>query len=198
MNLPYRARPGLGFTVLVATTIGAAFFFVWGLRTPPLEHIWQMQLELLLGDRDALSPAEEELLQDVLERYPGLADNMLEDADSGLISANLGGVVDRGYAYVVRRTATAAKRLVVGSPTGAKLKLQASIATVDTQGVASGTAPFVWSLPDEGPFPQLIGLRLLQVEETAAPAAPEDSLTVAGGAVGRSLPPMRVEVLAGS
>ena len=155
-----------------------------------------MQLELTLGDRDHLSTSEEELLQDVLSRYPGLANNMLEDAEVGIISANLGGMVDGGYVYLVRRTATDPRRLVVSSPTGVQLQLQASSATADTQGVASGTAPFVWALPDKGPFPQLIGLRLLQAETTPPPL--QDSLAVAGAAAGRRFPPMQVEIRAGS
>jgi hypothetical protein len=83
VKLPYRTRPGLGFVFLVVALVVSTTFFAWGWRTPPLERIWQMQLELVLGDRNILTSAERRLLQDTLSSYPDLANNMLDDATTG-------------------------------------------------------------------------------------------------------------------
>ena len=98
----------------------------------------------------------------------------------------------------MRRAGTETAVLVVRSPSGAELTVKASTAAVDTHGVASGTVPFAWILPNEGPFPQLIGVHLLSLEESTLSASARDSLAVNGGEGGRGFPSMRVEVLAGS
>ena len=103
MSLRHRARPGSGFVFLVAVALAGVAFFAWGLRTPALDKVWRLQLELMLGDRVELTGTERQLLQDTLERYPGLADHMLDGAACGLISAHVGGTVDAGHAYAVRR-----------------------------------------------------------------------------------------------
>ena len=160
MSLPYRARPGAGFVMLTAVMAAVALFFAWGWGRPPLDAVWQMQLELLLGERPALSRAERDLLQDVLARYPDLAEHMLEGGAVGLVSAHAGAAVDLGYAYLVRRSADAPGLLRVCSPDGAALDVEAATAAGDTSGRSDGAAPFVWSLPDSGPFPQLVEVRL--------------------------------------
>lgn len=154
----YRIRPGMGLILLLISAIASLTFFVWGLRTPPLEQVWQMQLELKLGSRKALSDDELRLLQDILVRYPTLVDNMLEDASSGFISAHIGGMVDTGYAYAIRRIPAASGILHVESPTGEQLLLVARTTTANYRGTVS-TVPFSWTLPNEGPFPQLIEVR---------------------------------------
>ena len=176
MSLPYRARPGWGFALFVAVALSSAVFIGWGLRTPPLDLVWQMQLELVLGERKSLADAEFELLQDTLERYPDLADHMLDGAASGLVSAHVAGAVDMGYAYAVRRTRQAAQALVVTSPTGERLEFEVRTVEANGRGATSGAESFSWRLPDEGPFPQLVQVLLL-------PASGE----------GR-IPPMRVEL----
>ena len=161
MKLSYRARPGAGFGIFVAVVVASTAFFGWGWSRPPLDEVWQIQLELLLGMRPALAKSERHLLQDTLRRYPLLAANMLEDADSGLISAHVGGAVDLNYAYVVRQTADAPGVLRITSLSGAPLKLMACTATSEITGEASGSKPFVWTLPDAGPFPQLAEVRII-------------------------------------
>lgn len=161
MNFAYRTRPGLGFIFAVIATLASATFFAWGWGTPPLDKVWQMQLELQLGSRAALSGSEQELLQETLERYPALAKSMLDDAPSGLISAHTSGLVDLGYALVLRRMPSAPGELRVSSPTGARLALVVRTASAQRLGVASGDKPFVWDLPNGGPFPQLVDVRLV-------------------------------------
>ena len=161
MRLRYRARPGGGFGILVVVMAASALFFSWGWSRPPLDEVWQIQLELLLGTRQALANDERHLLQDTLTRYPLLAANMLEDAGSGLISAHVGGAVDLNYAYVVRQTADAPGVLRITSLSGAPLELMVCTTTAEITGEASGATPFVWALPDTGPFPQLAEVRII-------------------------------------
>ncbi|MBI3180467.1 MAG: hypothetical protein HYZ27_12445 [Deltaproteobacteria bacterium] len=151
--------PGAGFVLLVSVVVAGGAFLAWGLTTPPLERVWHMQLELMLGTRDALSSRDFRLLQDTLARYPELADNMLDDAPDGLVSAATGGMVDTGYAYLVRKNSAAPGVLVVTSPNGKKLTLRGRTSAAASAGEAREDTPFVWALPNDGPFPQLIEVR---------------------------------------
>jgi hypothetical protein len=182
--------------MLVVVVVASILFFGWGWHRPPLDRVWQIQLELLLGTRQALASDERRLIQDTLTRYPLLAANMLEDEASGLISAHVGGMVDMDYAYVVRQTADAPGVLTITSPSGMPLKLIVGTLTTQTTGVANNAAPFVWTLPNTGPFPQLIEVRLIAEK----PAAGTESLAIRGtDATANSAPirrirPMLVEV----
>jgi hypothetical protein len=202
VKLPYRYRPGPGFVLLVATVAGGAGFFAWGLRTPPLDQVWQMQVELRIGDRDALSMGEMELLQATLTRYPDLADHMLEGADSGLISASVGGVVDRGYAYLVRKTPGADSVLVVGSTMGESLEVEVTTTGYHDRGVATGDESFASILPQDGLFPQLVGVHLARPKQRSTPpsSAPNGFTPklqlLAGTGILRGFPPMRVDLVA--
>ena len=160
-----------------------------------------MQVELKIGDRDRLVREEMELLQSTLSRYPGLANHMLEGKDSGLISANVGGVVDRGYAYFVRTDKAANSRLVVSNLSGAKLDVEATTTTDIGRGVATGDEPFIWTLPANGPFPQLVGVYLARPANVVTPRTStlDESTTVvqpfAGGEIARAFPAMQVALI---
>ena len=186
MSLPYRARPGMGFIILTIAMMATVIFFGWGWSRPALDRVWQIQLELLLGTRQALASDERRLLQDTLARYPLLAANMLEDLESGLISAHLCGMVETDYAYVVRLTADAPGILTIASPSGEQLELEVHTDGSRTTGEAGSGAPFEWTLPNTGPFPQLTEVRLLPVAEGAA------SNTKSAGR--RRVRPMLIEV----
>ena len=202
MKLPYRYRPGRGFLLLVAALAGGVGFFAWGLQTPPLDQVWQMQVKLKIGDRNALSRGEMKLLQATLARYPGLADHMLEGADSGLISAGVGGVVDRGYAYYVRKTAATDSVLVVSSTRGESLEVEAITTSDHDRGVATGAEPLIWALPQSGSFPQLIGVHLARSKERSkhpSPAFTDSTAALqpfASSEIPPGFPPMRVELVA--
>lgn len=165
MRLPYRKRPGRGFVLLCLLLGLCAAFFAWGWRTPDLDRVLQMQLEMRLGERDRLDKDERQLLQETMWDYPALANNMLDDARYGLVSAHIDGVVDLGYAYAVRQDGDTPGLLAVESPTGQKLKLELRTAEAKLSGTANGNkGPLVWALP-EGPYPQLIEVRLLEEDE---------------------------------
>ncbi len=177
MSLSYRLRPGAGFVLLLSVLLLAAAFFAWGLKTPALERVWQMQLELMLGSRDALSARDFALLEGTLTRYPELADNMLEETKGGLISANAEGLVDTGHAVLVRKSSSAPGVLTVTAASDKKLALRVRASGHKQSGECAQGAPFVWPLPD-GPFPQLIEVfdasghkkpRPMRVELLAAP-----------------------------
>ena len=197
MNIPYRFRPGPGFLLVVTTLILCTGFLAWGVRTPPLDAVWRMQVELKIGDRDVLTRDEMKLLQSTLERYPDLADHMLEGADSGLISASVGGVVDRGYAYFVRKTADSPNTLEVTSLMEAELAVTALTTADFYRGVATGDESFIWTLPVNGPFPQLVGVYLARPTQHATPRSNsiEESTAVVRpftGSVAQGYPTMHV------
>jgi len=188
MKLPYRARPGMGFGILALVVAASTLFFGWGWSRPPLDEVWQLQLELLLGTRDALASDERRLLQDTLTRYPLLAANMLEDAECGIISAQRGGMVDIDYAYVVRQTPDAPNVLKISSPTDAVLRLAVRAGAAKTTGEADGDVPFVWVIPNTGPFPQLTEVRLVADKHT------DRSSVTTDGADSDKVRPMMVEI----
>ena len=161
MSLPYRARPGAGFIVLAVSLIGAVSFFAWGFATPPLEDVWRIQIELSLGERSYLSDSDFRLLQDTLRRYPALADNMLEDRSAGLVSANQDGIVNLSFAYLVRTTPEAPGKLGVTSigDEPAVLNIRTIAASRSGRMDHNGQVD-TWQIPNSGPFPQLIEVRL--------------------------------------
>lgn len=174
MTIPYRYRPGAGFLLSAAALVGGTCFFIWGIQTPPLDRVWRMQLELKIGAREALSPGEMELLQVTLSQYPDLADHMLEGAQSGMISAGAGHVVDGGYAYLVRKSPAADSSVEVSSGTGKKITVEIRTARSRERGVVDEGKSGRWDLPQEGPFPQLIGVHqvrdgAVQGRDTTAP-----------------------------
>ena len=169
MRRTVRRRFGAGFLFLLAAVAAGAGLFLWGLRTPPLERVWTMQLELMLGTRPPLYSSELHLLQSTLVRYPELAESMLEGSASGIVSANLHGAADTGYAYVVRRDPGVPTEVVVSSPTGESFEIE--IRTGDTMrtGRVTPDRPHVLRLPDTGSFPQLVELRVAAPTDAGAP-----------------------------
>jgi hypothetical protein len=164
MMVPYRARPGLGFVIVVLGALGALGFSLWGLATPPLESAWRLQIELMVGRREPLRKDELRLLQRMLVKEDKLADDMLRGAPAGLISANARGFVENGYAYVVRRSPDTPSALVVtpaGLAVNQDVEVHVRVATGDvSSGTATKDAPFATKLPQDGSFPQLIEVRV--------------------------------------
>lgn len=169
MLLPYRMRPGAGFVVLAGSLLLAIGFFAWALRTPPLDEVWRIQLELKVGDSPELSAGQIDLLQETLQRYPDLADHMLEGADSGLISLHQDHVVDRGYAYLVRKSSSSDSILVVRSPDARPLTIDLVTTQKRARHQIPTTEPLVIALPSTGPFPQLVGVHLRNTDTPPAP-----------------------------
>ncbi|HZA52556.1 MAG TPA: hypothetical protein VE549_17550, partial [Myxococcaceae bacterium] len=133
------------------------------LRAPPLDQLWRVHTELDLGSRGALSNHERALFEGALRRHPELADALLEEAPSGLISASESGRVTIGYAYLIRRRADRPAVLRVTTADASadepmEIRVRAGGATAS--GVARANAPFEWEPPREGALPQLIELRI--------------------------------------
>jgi hypothetical protein len=164
VRIPYEARPGGGFMLLMGVLAGAAVFLGWGLQRPALDRVWELQIALELGQREALSGREFKLLQDALVRHPGIAESMLEGAAYGLISASEAGRVETGYAYLVRRQASPPLSVRVKASEAparaAPLEVRARVLGQTRTGTATAHAPFEWIAPQEGPFPQLIEIRV--------------------------------------
>lgn len=165
MKLPYRFRPGAGFLIVASGLSVAMAFFAWGFATPPLETAWRLQVELMVGRRGPLRDDELVLLQGVLARDPALARSMLDGASAGLISANARGLVENGYAYVLRQSADAPAELEV-TPAGLALDKPVTVQVRLASGIqktaeATTAAPFATTLPGDGRFPQLVEVRVL-------------------------------------
>ncbi len=158
----YRRRPSAGFVLLVVVHLLLVVFFAWALGTPPLEAVWRLDLELGLGERGALDEDEEALLRRALVRHPALGEALIEDKHAAIISANDGGRVTLDYAYVVRPSPDD-RRLRI-SYAGTRPKGAVAV-TLHAGGAAERAVvrrgqPFAWAPPGDGPFPQLITLRL--------------------------------------
>ncbi|MCK6547469.1 hypothetical protein L6R52_16595 [Myxococcota bacterium] len=114
----YRMRPGAGFVLLVVVITCSAVFFAWGARRPALDEVWQLGLELRLGRSGPLDDRELALFQRELCRHPGLADDLLEGRKIALISAHRRGLVDVGWAYLVRAADQPKLGVAVSMPAG--------------------------------------------------------------------------------
>ncbi|HZA14210.1 MAG TPA: hypothetical protein VE618_06930 [Myxococcaceae bacterium] len=158
----YYLRPGGGFVVLVVALLCFGAFLAWGLRPAPLDQLWRIQGELDLGSRGPLSDRELALFEDTLRRHPQLADALLEEAPSGLISASESGRVSIGYAYLIRARADGPAVLRVttaGASADEPMEIRVRAGGATASGVARANAPFEWEPPREGGGPQLIELR---------------------------------------
>lgn len=141
-------RPSVGFLFLVVVAVVAAAFFSWGLSTPPLERAWTTMIDLEAGARGRLDKSERAALAKTLRRHPGLA-------TPGIISANENGRIEKKYAYVVRRSAEDPGVLRVRGD----VRVVGRIGKDRVDGNATPGEPFEWTLPNDGPFPQLVELR---------------------------------------
>ena len=161
--IPYRTRPGLGFCWLMATLLVVVGFIFWGLRMPALEEIWRINIDVGLGQRPPLSAREFQLLQRELKHHKELAAAITENQTAGIFSLNTNGRVEIPYAYLVRATPATPNILQVDCEDGKKngsLTVHARTAKANYTATANKNAPFIWKLPNEGPFPQLIELLL--------------------------------------
>jgi hypothetical protein len=158
MIIPYRARPGAGFVLFLVVLAASVGLLAWAMVTPPLESFWRLQIELLAGRGRGLSAPELELMQRILAEHPSLADSLLVEDKSGLISANQDGVIDVGWAYLIRRSPTdnGLLRVLAAQPTDEPLPVKVRTLHHKAKGEAGAVLAFEWRLPDGGPFPQLI------------------------------------------
>jgi len=156
-----RLRPGGGFVLLALVSAAAIGFFGWGLVTPRLDAFWRLQVRLAIGGAP-LDEREFDLVQKTIVRYPKIADNLLEGGQVGLISANDEGVVDVGYAYLLRTQPDARRLSVTASARAADNPITIHVRTLTERFEAevSSAAPLSWGLPTSGRFPQLIEIRV--------------------------------------
>jgi hypothetical protein len=161
MKIPYAYRPGAGFLFFVAVTVAAMGFASWGLAVPPLERVWQMDIELRSGARGPLDASERALLQDVILRHPEVADFLVEDKHAGIFSDNDNGQIDQRYAYLIRRSPRPRTLEIAyrGTDPDGSVKVKLRAGPTRLKGKTSAQQPLRWRLSDEGPFPQLVELR---------------------------------------
>lgn len=189
-----RALPGGGFVLVAATLLGAALFLGWGLATPPLDTAWRLQVELEVGERGPLTEREFAVLQATLLRHPALADALLDGAGAGLVGANAGGAVDVDHAYLVRRSAGEPGLLEVASERGEPIAVAARTRDASRGGPSGPGAAFTWLLPGDGPFPQLVEVRIGDGRGPPRKRPEKSPETVPAGARPPRTPPVRVRL----
>ena len=93
---------------------------------------------------------------------PALAESLLAERETGIISAHTAGVVDVGWAYLVRRTSSERPflRVLAAVPTSDPPLVQARTMGAWGTKPARADSAFTWRLPDTGPFPQLVEVRV--------------------------------------
>ncbi len=94
--------PSLSFVALVLAWAAAIAFLAWGATDPELEQVWRLHQELRSGRRVSLSPPEAALLERTLGAHPGLAEDWLDGARLGLLSAEEGGWLRAPGAVLLR------------------------------------------------------------------------------------------------
>lgn len=159
----YRWRPGPGFFVVFLTAAISTAFFVWGARMPELERVWRIQLGLEAGKRRALSASERKIFSEAIQRHPDIAEGMLGARDIGIISAHRDGLIETGYAYLIRKKSSPkyVLELTATDARGTKpIEVEVRTNSAEKKGTVAAGSPFVWELPDEGPFPDLIEVRI--------------------------------------
>jgi hypothetical protein len=144
----YALRPGAGFVFLLAAALMVMAFFAWGFSTPRLDRIWRMSIALRVGQKKPLSSAELHQFQQALCDHPRLAEDFLEGKKLAIISANRGGLIENGEAYLVR-AAGDASGVSVEVPTGGKKERRIAIRgrTTDEEieGGAIAGKPYTWT-----------------------------------------------------
>ena len=95
-------RPSVGFVGVVVIYAAALGLIVWGLRTPLLEDVWVLEHELKAGLRNEITPSERDMLARSFERYPGLAQGLLDGRNVGFLTSHRDGWCPDGSAVVAR------------------------------------------------------------------------------------------------
>jgi hypothetical protein len=146
--MPYRFRPSAGFLLLGVVALTSIAFFAWGLATPPLDRLRRLQAELESGERGPLHAAERSLIERSLRDYPELAAAWLDGRSLGIVSRHESGLVDNGYAYLVRdskRASTIEVTLTPGQKRGATVS--ARMGDRKAKGVLEAEQPWRWAIP---------------------------------------------------
>ncbi len=181
MKVPYAWRPGAGFVILALAVLGSAGFFAWGWSTPLLDHVGRIELELKIGRRAPLTTRELAQVQEALCRHPKIADDWLGDAAIGLVSNHRRGVVENGYAYLVRQPGASAMVVSVERPAGDARK-QVHVRARTRSDQIAGDVPLTWAAPRFGDCPTIIEIIATESGEKKKPARVRIGWKLAEGA----------------
>ncbi|MBI3180439.1 MAG: hypothetical protein HYZ27_12305, partial [Deltaproteobacteria bacterium] len=170
--------PGPGFVVMALGTALSLAVLAFGLATPRLDRVWRMEAELRLGKRAPLSDEELKLFQDALCAHPRLADALVDEADAALISSHRHGLVESGYAYVVRKAKRPKVGVVVAIPKTASHKdVRVSLRALDLeeQAVVELDRPLTFSPQERQGCPTLIEVLVDRGKKRSAKLEPTKS-----------------------
>jgi hypothetical protein len=115
---------------------------------PGAGYIFLLGTALRVGQKKPLSSAELHQFQQALCDHPKLAEDFLEGKKLAIISANRGGLIENGEAYLVR-AAGDPKGVLVEVPRGGKKERRIAIRgrTTDQEieGGALAGKPYIWT-----------------------------------------------------
>lgn len=164
--IPWRYRPGAGFVLFVTTTLLAGGFLAWGASTPPLDVVWSSLIQLEIGGD--VPPSSRARLRDALTRHSGFADNVLDGGRFRLLGTEVDGLARGRLVLAVRREPEPPLTLTVqpGSSSPGRVRLIARVGGTSREAFISADEPFVWRLPDDGPFPQMAEIEIERPESS--------------------------------
>ncbi len=157
--IPYAARPGAGFVLLVATAVGAVAFVAWGAATPPLDRVARLEREVALG-RGPLTAGERRVIEEAFCRHPEIAADWVDGAPRGLVSAHRDGWIEADHAYVVDRRPEQASAIVVEVAGRREVEVAIEAREAKLSSVARPGAPLRFTPPPSAGCPRLIEVRL--------------------------------------
>lgn len=170
--IPWRYRPGTGFVLLVVTTLSSVGFLAWGARTPPLDTVWVALLALETGGE--VLPSSRTQLRKALQRHPELVDNVLDGEKYGALGTEVDGLVKGPLAIAVRRAADPpiVLNVLLARSAPGRVRVRARVNGVVRERLAGPDEPFVWRLPDDGQFPQMVEIEIERPESDAPSSQP--------------------------
>ncbi len=101
-RLAVRKRPSAGFVAVCLTYLCVGAFFIFGFTTPDLDRVWTLHHLLKIGELDTLDDGDKKLLTRAMARHHGLAKNLLDGVELGLVSAHLDGWLEHHRATLIR------------------------------------------------------------------------------------------------
>jgi len=96
--------PSPGCLAVCTTYVLVAAFFIWGFSTPDLDRVWTLHHELKIGKMEKLKAGDRALLEECMARHSGLARDLLDNAEIGIISAHSEGWIATPTATILRTT----------------------------------------------------------------------------------------------
>jgi hypothetical protein len=173
--------PSAGFVAFCLVLAMAAAFFAWGLRTPPLERVWEIHHLMKIGKLERLDRVDRALLEEQLAAFPELGRDLLDGSEIGLISAHRDGWIAGTRATLLRTpNATAARflDLDIQAPDEAlPLAVVVNGPSWSATREMTGRGPLRVELPPPGAAAEIVEIEIGRPRQGGAAAAPSVRVT---------------------